>query len=434
MRRTILRSTIAVVLAIGLMLGIPLSVMAWWWVERSTDRELAQRLESAAPVLVADAEDGVVDHLDTDSLAALIPARGWMVVRYPTANEPGGSARMGETDIGRPESGPSQSRTIDLGREGRITLHVNIERQRRDQWAAVGAVTTLVLLSVLAGIVVALAISARLTRPLSDLADRASRMAGGDLRTGWTRYDIAELDQVAGAMSLANQEIAMRLEREGRIVGDVSHQLRSRLTAIQLRLDELAMHPDPDVVAEADAALSQVERLSEDLDGLIAASRESDSAATEPIPVRPVIETVVDDFSAAFTARSRRVTADVDGDGMAWTSPSRLREAVSVLLDNALRHGAGNCRVEVRDLSAETVRISVADEGPGVPDSVAPHIFRRGFSSQGSSGVGLPLARALVEADAGRLELSSRRPAVFTIVLPAAGAARPVARAVSEPR
>ena len=103
----------------------------------------------------------------------------------------------------------------------------------------------------------------------------------------------------------------------------------------------------------------------------------------------------------------------------ASSRPGRLREALSVLVDNALMHGAGQCRIEIGELSSGLVRITVRDDGPGVADDLAVMIFRRGFSVGRGNGVGLSLARALIEADGGRLELGSRRPPVFSIVVPA---------------
>ncbi|WP_037225412.1 ATP-binding protein, partial [Rhodococcus sp. R1101] len=78
------------------------------------------------------------------------------------------------------------------------------------------------------------------------------------------------------------------------------------------------------------------------------------------------------------------------------------------------------CTVSVRHVATRgdvTVCIEVADEGEGVSDEVAPYVFDRGFSGGGSTGVGLALARALAEADGGRLELQRRRPALFALFL-----------------
>jgi len=80
--------------------------------------------------------------------------------------------------------------------------------------------------------------------------------------------------------------------------------------------------------------------------------------------------------------------------------------------------------------TAGMLRLQVTDQGPGVPDDLVDKIFRRGFTGGVSTGtgVGLSLARALVEADGGRLELTSRRPPVFAIVVPAAAPTEPVKR------
>jgi signal transduction histidine kinase len=92
-----------------------------------------------------------------------------------------------------------------------------------------------------------------------------------------------------------------------------------------------------------------------------------------------------------------------------------------VLLDNALRHGAGTVVVELEELPAEA-RISVRDEGRGIPEDARLEIFVRGSSLAGGTGVGLSLARALVEADGGQLTLASPQPVRFEIRLRRPGA------------
>ncbi|MFP3467804.1 sensor histidine kinase, partial [Leifsonia sp. SIMBA_070] len=88
-------------------------------------------------------------------------------------------------------------------------------------------------------------------------------------------------------------------------------------------------------------------------------------------------------------------------------------------VDNALQHGQGRTVVDTQELPGSgMIRISVSDEGPGVTDESAPHVFQRGYSEGGSSGVGLSLARSLIEADGGRLDLLYRRPPTFAIVVP----------------
>jgi signal transduction histidine kinase len=102
----------------------------------------------------------------------------------------------------------------------------------------------------------------------------------------------------------------------------------------------------------------------------------------------------------------------------AQASESAVRQVVDVLLDNAVVHGTGAVGLVVRD-AGTTLAIDVTDEGGGPPD--ADEVFRsRGGGSPGH-GIGLALARALAEAEGGRLVLSRARPPVFSLLLPAAG-------------
>jgi signal transduction histidine kinase len=223
------------------------------------------------------------------------------------------------------------------------------------------------------------------------------------------------------------------------LAADVSHQLRSRLTAVRLRLDELSAHPDPAVVDEAEAAMAQVDRLTAAIDDLVRASRANGSSDRAPIPVREELASVLREWERPFAEAGRRLVLDGDERLRAPVTGSRLREAVAVLVDNALVHGGGACTVTVRDTGLgdgeANICVEVADEGHGVSDELAPHIFDRGFSGAGSTGVGLALARALVEADGGRLELRRRKPALFAIFLPNVAESPGVAYAgTGEPR
>ena len=230
------------------------------------------------------------------------------------------------------------------------------------------------------------------------------------------------------------------------MVGDVSHQLRSRLTAVRLRLDELSDHPDPDVVEEATAAMDQVDRLTSVVGDVLVASRESRTSRRPPVDVTHELAGVVADWRSILAESGRQLRVDAAPGCMATATAARLREAVGVLVENAAHHGDGEVTIRVRaapgrerttpgDRRDPSVMVEVADEGPGVPDELVPHIFERGFSGADSTGVGLALARALVETDGGRLELRRARPPVFTLYLPGprTGGGRPSA-AEREPR
>jgi signal transduction histidine kinase len=229
---------------------------------------------------------------------------------------------------------------------------------------------------------------------------------------------VGELDMVAEALDTSGTALAQLVQRERQLVGDVSHQLRSRLTALQLRLESLTIVDDKDIAEEARAAQEQADRLSEALEELLAAARAASEVDTEPVELASALPEVAQEWRQLLRAEGRNLRVKI-GDGLiARATPGRLREVVGVLLDNALRHGAGTVTLTARRGDAEgTVVVEVSDTGSGIPDELVPHVFERGFSGGGSTGVGLALARALAEADGGRLELSSRRPAVFSLFL-----------------
>jgi len=425
MRRRILQSILAVVILTALLLGLPLMYTAWLWVEDFTRDDLQRRLDRmASEILSQEGEAGmVIGDLDIGSLRLAIPQSGRLVVVFPTPQDAASRVDIGEPFVSRP-----LVESLSMGTSGSLRLEVPSDDMRTLQRQAVGAVGLVVLASILAGTAIAVLTAKRLADPLQDVARRAARLAEGDFRPDPTRHGIAELDRVSEVLDSATVEISGRLQREHSLVADVSHQLRSRLTAVRLRLDELSVHPDPDVVQEADEAMAQVDRLTLAIDELVRSSRSDGSAGAEEVPVIAELTGLVAEWQRNFDDAGRELVLRGDAGVTASVTGSRLREAVSVLVDNALSHGGGTCTVAVRLVpavdTAERRRealacVEVSDEGGGVSNDMAPHIFDRGFSGAGSTGVGLALARALVEADGGRLELQRRRPAMFSVFLPA---------------
>lgn len=420
MRRRILLSIVAVVLLIGLLLGLPLTYTAWVWVEDFTRSDLQARLDRMASEIIAqEGQSGLIENgLDAGSLRLAVPEGGRLSVTYPTPTDPRARIDIGAESVSRP-----MVESISMGRSGSVLLETPSAPMRTLQQQAVVAVVLVVLASLAAGTAVATVTARRLADPMQDVADRAARLAKGDFRTDPRRYGIVELDRVSDVLDLVTVEIAGRLQRERSLVGDVSHQLRSRLTAVRLRLDELSVHPDPEVVDEATAAMAQVDRLTLAIEELVRSAR-VDSGDRRSVSVVGELTAVVGEWQPQFARAGRVLVLRGDDRLYASVTASRMREAVAVLVDNALMHGAGSCTVTVRVLAGvdpareAMVCVEVADEGVGVSDQLAPHIFDRGFSGGGSTGVGLALARALVEADGGRLDLQRRRPALFAVFLP----------------
>ncbi|MFB7878189.1 sensor histidine kinase [Nocardia sp. NPDC056064] len=419
MRRRILRSILTVLTITTVVLGVPLIYTAWLWVEDITRNDLQSRLERvASEVISQEGGDGTVqDGLDVRAMAALVPEGGKLTIVYPAPHD-----NAARTDIGVGYVEDPLVESLSMGTSGSLRLEVPAGPMHSRQEQAVAAVALAVLASLGAAFSVAVVTARRVADPLRDVAARAARLAMGDFRPDPRRHGIAELDRVSDVLDSATVEIAGRLQREHALVADVSHQLRSRLTAVRLRLDELSTHADPEVVHEAEEAMAQVDRLTDAIDELVRASRDEDAADRDPVPVMAELRGVVAEWAHPFTEEGRELRLTGDESLRAPITGSRLREAVAVLVDNALMHGGGTCTVSVRTVPTMSSRdplicVEVADEGEGIRDELAPHVFDRGFSAGGSTGVGLALARALVEADGGRLELQRRRPALFAVFL-----------------
>ncbi len=321
--------------------------------------------------------------------------------------------------------------SLPFGAGESVTLAQPRSTMRTEQVQVTLVVLLLVVLSAGTGAVVATVTARRLAEPLLDVADRAARLGAGDFRSAPHRHGIPELDRVSDVLDASAAALAELVQRERVLVGDVSHQMRSRLTALQLRLDELANHPDPSARREALAALEQAERLSGVLDELLQAARAARAAGAEPMDLRAGLTAVADEWRPALRAAGRPFKVRVPDGLLARVTPARIREAVGALVDNALSHGGGTVTLSAR-AAEHSLIIEVSDTGPGVPEELVAHVFDRGVSVGSSTGLGLALARALVEADGGRLELSRARPPTFTIFLPAArtddvvGVPRPV--------
>jgi signal transduction histidine kinase len=406
-RRRILQSTLLVVAITALVLGVPLAITTWRLVEDLHRADLLSRLEQVAARL-----DTPGAQIDRASIELAVPTGGRLVLE-----------RTGEPDqtIGADVGDDPVSESLPFGPGDVLVMQEPLRSMRTEQVQVTLVVVLLVVLSVGAGAVVATVTARRLAEPLRGVADRAARLGAGDFRAVPGRHGIPELDRVSDVLDTSAVALADLLQRERALVGDVSHQLRSRLTALQLRLDELAAHPDPTARSEALAALEQAERLAGVLDELLEAARAARAAGAEPQDLREALGAVAEEWRPALKAAGRSLKLRVPDGLLARVTPARIREAVGALLDNAIQHGAGTVTLSARAAETSLV-VEVTDAGAGVPEELVPHVFDRGVSVGSSTGIGLALARALVEADGGRLELSRARPPIFTIFLPAARA------------
>ena len=279
--------------------------------------------------------------------------------------------------------------------------------------------------SLLAAAVIAITVlvaarqSRRLADPMIQLAEAAERLGEGQSRLEPMRSGIPEVDRVSNVLSRSAQQVTKTLAAERDFASDASHQLRTPLTALLMRLEEISETDDPEVVKEeAGIAIDQVERLTRVVDDLLMRSRRSNDAPRPEVSLDSVIAALQREWQPAFEEARRSVHVHGERGLVVKATPVALSQVLSTLFENSLVHGRGTVEVQARR-SGPSVVVEVSDQGDGVPSSLAPHIFERSVSSgRGTStGLGLALARDLAESNGGRLDLISAQPARFALFL-----------------
>ena len=246
-------------------------------------------------------------------------------------------------------------------------------------------------------------------------------------------YVYASRAMVPIRVSLQAQRDALRRQRE--FAADASHELRTPLTVIRSSVEHLTRHPDRRVgeqreaLDDIDAEVSNLTSLVDDL--LLLARSDSGAVALERMPLD--LGDVA--FEAAGVlgrpAEDRGVHVEVDPEpAMLQGDPARLRQLVTILVDNAIRHSprAGRVRVVVRS-AAGTASVEVTDEGPGLREEDMPHVFDRFWRAPGAplggTGLWLAIARWIVDRHGGRIGVANRPEggAAFRVELPSDGPA-----------
>ena len=228
--------------------------------------------------------------------------------------------------------------------------------------------------------------------------------------------------------SLGAQREALRRQRE--FAADASHELRTPLTIVRSSVEDLRLHehqPVADVGTALDDIDAEVGHLTSLVEDLLLLAR-SDSGALD-LTLQPVeLGDIAADaaFAMMSPAAARGVRIEVDPEPVMVTGdPVRLRQVVTILVDNAVRHSpdGGEVRVRVRR-ERSSAQLVVEDQGPGVrPDDLA-HVFDRFWRAQnspgGGTGLGLAIAATIVTRMGGRIGVADRSSggAVFTVELP----------------
>lgn len=272
----------------------------------------------------------------------------------------------------------------------------SISHTVRDRLGLLGAAAALVVMAV-GGL--ALVVTRHITRPLMAASTTADRIADGDLAARVADAGPPEVRTVGIALNRLAGRIEELLRHERETVADLSHRLRTPLTAVRLDVESLPASPGK---AQLEAHLAQVERT---LSSVINTARRLDR---EGVDARTEVMAVVRDRFEFWEPlleeqhRSPALRAQVPENTAARLAPDDLAAALDALLANAIGHTPHGTAVDVVvTLVGEHVQVDVRDQGPGIPETA----LARGRSDRGSTGLGLDIARTTAEAAGGGLSL-----------------------------
>jgi two-component system sensor histidine kinase BaeS len=281
--------------------------------------------------------------------------------------------------------------------------------------APVRAVAVFVLLLAVFGVMAGGRGMRRLTRPVADLVEAASRIERGDYTARVAERGPREARSVARAFNAMTARLELTQAQRRSFLADVAHELRTPLSIIRGQAEGIAdgIYPgDPAHLAPIIDATQTLDRLVEDLRTLALSEAGSLELAREPVEIAALVHESLASFQAPAEAKGVDLREQVqEGIPAVDADPVRIRGVLVNLLANAVAHTPAGGRVSVRaDRTGDSVEIAVTDTGAGIPEELLPRIFDRfvkGPASRGT-GLGLAIARDLVRAHGGTISAESR--------------------------
>ena len=285
----------------------------------------------------------------------------------------------------------------------RVTQSVDaVDRAVRRAWLGL-ALVGLIVIAV--GLAAGWLIANWVARPTVELDQAARRVAEGDLSVRAKVTGSAEQRSLARTFNDMTARLGRLLESQREFVADASHQLRTPLAGLRLRLEAAAADGDPD--GELAAAQHEVDRLAQMVGELLELSR----AGERELPGERID---LADAARRAAERWRRTAGDRElrvagGPGEAWCAKADLDRVVDALVENALNYGAGTVTI-----ASGGQGIRVLDEGPGIAEAEQEAVFDRfhrgeaGRQGAAGTGLGLPIARELARRWGADVTLRNR--------------------------
>ncbi|MCB1257281.1 MAG: HAMP domain-containing protein [Microthrixaceae bacterium] len=303
----------------------------------------------------------------------------------------------------------------------RLTLDVHrIEMRIRQFWWG---------LATMAGVVVALAtligflLAHSFSRPIRQLNVAAARYASGDLSGGSPSTagprEIRELSETMGEMAI---RLDTMIKEQRSFVGDASHQLRTPLTALRLRLENLQSNLDEAQATELQSIIDESDRMAALVSDLLRLARAERHEKPVQVDLSMVTAERVDMWSAFAEEHGVHLElASLPESAIALVVPGAVDQVLDNLIDNAVRFAPAGSVVEVSvRAGVDGHRVSVVDHGPGLDQEGkdrATRRFWRGDSAASGTGLGLAIVDALVVASGGSLTLADTDPSGLTVIV-----------------
>jgi signal transduction histidine kinase len=294
---------------------------------------------------------------------------------------------------------------------------------------ALAAVCT-VLIVIPTALVVINRTTATLTLALQELAQQADDFGTGGITidppsgtpdspvaVGTASTGVDEIDTVRHIMARSQNTLARALSSERSFAADASHQLRTPLAALSLRLEEVVHTDDLEVAKqEAQIAMGQTERLAAVVDDLLHRTRAGHADGGRSVSLDTVLSALEQEWTPSFQARGRQIVVRAERAMIVRSSASALSQILNTLVENSLQHGDGLVQVSAIR-SGPSALLEVRDEGRGMDPELARRVFDRAVTSGSGTGLGLAVARETAESFGGRLELAQAQPAVFALYI-----------------
>jgi signal transduction histidine kinase len=322
---------------------------------------------------------------------------------------------------GRPEGAVRVTQSVD-----------DVQTEVRSDVIALIGVAAVVLLL---GLGLAWVIAGSLARPLRRLAATAHRVAGGDLDARARAEGSSEQQDVAAAFNDMTGRLARALRAQREFVANASHQLRTPLTGLRLRLEAASLKArDPEVERELVAAERETVRLAKLLTELLTLARERERPEPEDVALAAVARAAHERWEGPAETGGRRVVAGGEGEPVVAATDADLAVILDNLVENALNYSPPGTTVAIEWGADEgAARLAVLDEGPGIEPGERERVFERFYRGEAGrggapgTGLGLSVVEALAERWGGTVRLADRPEGgtCAEVRLPPAGSGEP---------